>query len=97
MATAPEKLTAITMEVGAPGNWHYRCGECFVGIGSIRIEKRLRSRVTLRSGTNVEEATRIGLDRDFYEILGPSCAACDHSSKGTTAGHGAAALSRGDG
>src|SRR6266542_2828387 len=55
MATAPE-LTRNHMEVR--------------GIGSIRIEKRLDLVVTLKDWHEVDEVDRIGLDREFYEILG---------------------------
>ncbi len=40
------------------------------GIGSIRVEKRLDLVVTLKEWADVEEVDRIGLDREFYEILG---------------------------
>ena len=40
------------------------------GIGSIRVEKRLDLVVTLKEWGDVEEVDRIGLDREFYEILG---------------------------
>src|SRR5207244_856827 len=40
------------------------------GIGSIRIEKRLDLVVTLKDWQDVEAVDRIGLDREFYEILG---------------------------
>jgi HPr kinase/phosphorylase len=40
------------------------------GIGSIRIEKRLDLVVTLKEWQEVDEVDRIGLDREFYEILG---------------------------
>src|SRR5881394_2548124 len=55
MATAPE-LTRNHMEVR--------------GIGIIRIEKRLDLVVTLKDWQDVDEVDRIGLDREFYEILG---------------------------
>src|SRR5205823_4783538 len=38
--------------------------------GSIRIEKRLDLVVTLKEWQEVEAVDRIGLDREFYEILG---------------------------
>src|SRR6266699_1106348 len=40
------------------------------GVGSIRVEKRLDLVVTLKEWEDVEEVDRIGLDREFYEILG---------------------------
>src|SRR5436190_1340011 len=40
------------------------------GIGSIRIEKRLDLVVTLKEWQEVEAVDRIGLDQEFYEILG---------------------------
>src|SRR5215216_1522519 len=40
------------------------------GIGSIRVEKRLDLVVTLKEWADMEEVDRIGLDREFYEILG---------------------------
>src|SRR6476619_6548624 len=55
MATAPE-MTRNHMEVR--------------GIGSIRVEKRRDLVVTVKEWGDVEEVDRIGLDREFYEILG---------------------------
>jgi HPr kinase/phosphorylase len=40
------------------------------GIGSIRIEKRLDLVVTLKDWQDMDAVDRIGLDREFYEILG---------------------------
>jgi HPr kinase/phosphorylase len=40
------------------------------GVGSIRIEKRLDLIVTLRDWQELEEVDRIGLEQEFYEILG---------------------------
>jgi HPr kinase/phosphorylase len=40
------------------------------GIGSIRIEKRLDLVVTLKDWEEMEAVDRIGLDREFYEVLG---------------------------
>jgi len=40
------------------------------GVGSIRIEKRLDLVVTLRDWQELEEVDRIGLEQEFYEILG---------------------------
>src|SRR2546425_3784798 len=66
MATAPE-LTRNHMEVRGIGI--IDVAKIF-GIGSIRIEKRLDLVVTLKDWHEVEEVDRIGLDREFYEILG---------------------------
>jgi HPr kinase/phosphorylase len=40
------------------------------GVGAVRPEKRLDFVVTLKDWHEVEDVDRIGLDRDFYEILG---------------------------
>jgi HPr kinase/phosphorylase len=40
------------------------------GVGSIRIEKRLDLVVTLRDWQELEEVDRIGLEQEFYGILG---------------------------
>src|SRR2546422_4249768 len=66
MATAPE-LTRNHMEVRGIGI--IDVAKVF-GIGSIRIEKRLDLVVTLKDWQDVDEVDRIGLDREFYEILG---------------------------
>src|SRR5438477_12978285 len=66
MATAPE-LTRNHMEVRGIGI--IDVAKIF-GIGSIRIEKRLDLVVTLKDWQEVDEVDRIGLDREFYEILG---------------------------
>jgi HPr kinase/phosphorylase len=66
MATAPE-LTRNHMEVRGIGI--IDVAKVF-GIGSIRIEKRLDLVVTLKEWGEMEEVDRIGLDREFYEILG---------------------------
>src|SRR6266446_4121924 len=66
MATAPE-LTRNHMEVRGIGIIDVAK---VVGIGSIRIEKRPDIVVTLKEWGDVEEVDRIGLDREFYEILG---------------------------
>ena len=65
MATAPE-LTRYHMEVRGIGIINVAS---VFGIGSIRIEKRLDLVVTLRDWEDFEEVDRIGLDREFYEIL----------------------------
>jgi HPr kinase/phosphorylase len=66
MAAAPE-LTRNHMEVRGIGI--IDVAKVF-GVGSIRIEKRLDLVVTLKEWEEVEEVDRIGLDREFYEILG---------------------------
>src|SRR5213592_2538147 len=65
MATAPE-LTRNHMEVRGIGI--IDVAKVF-GIGSIRVEKRLDLVVTLKDWQEVDEVDRIGLDRQFYEIL----------------------------
>src|SRR5881398_2222322 len=65
MATAPE-LTRYHMEVRGIGI--IDVAKVF-GIGAIRIEKRLDMVVTLKDWHEVDEVDRIGLDREFYEIL----------------------------
>ncbi|HCP92264.1 MAG TPA: HPr(Ser) kinase/phosphatase, partial [Spartobacteria bacterium] len=66
MATAPE-LTRNHMEVRGIGI--INVANIF-GIGSIRIEKRLDLVVTLKEWQELEAVDRIGLDQEFYEILG---------------------------
>ena len=66
MATAPD-LTRNHMEVRGIGIINV---VNIFGIGSIRIEKRLDLAVTLKEWQDVEAVDRIGLDREFYEILG---------------------------
>src|SRR5580693_390947 len=66
MATAPE-MTRNHMEVRGIGI--IDVAKVF-GIGSIRVEKRLDLVVTLKEWGEVEEVDRIGLDREYYEILG---------------------------
>src|SRR5690349_18487814 len=66
MATAPE-MTRNHMEVRGIGI--IDVSKVF-GIGSIRIEKRLDLVVTSKDWHDMEEVDRIGLDREFYEILG---------------------------
>src|SRR5437764_5139423 len=66
IATAPN-LTRNHMEVRGIGI--IDVAKIF-GIGSIRVEKRLDLVVTLKDWQDVEEVDRIGLDREFYEILG---------------------------
>src|SRR5947208_5263529 len=66
MATAPE-LPGNHMEVGGIGIIK---DTAVFGIGSIRVEKRLDLVVTLKDWNEMEAVDRIGLDREFYEILG---------------------------
>ncbi len=66
MATAPE-LTRNHMEVRGIGIINVAS---VFGIGSIRIEKRLDLVATLKDWQEMETVDRIGLDREFYEILG---------------------------
>src|SRR5437762_7963594 len=65
MATAPE-LTRNHIEVRGIGIINVAS---VFGIGSIRIEKRLDLVVTLKEWHELDEVDRIGLDREFYEIL----------------------------
>lgn len=65
MATAPD-LTRYHMEVRGIGIINV---VSIFGIGAIRIEKRLDLVVTLKDWQELEEADRIGLDRELYEIL----------------------------
>jgi HPr kinase/phosphorylase len=66
IATAPE-LTRNHMEVRGIGIINV---SNIFGIGSVRIEKRLDLVVTLKDWHELEEVDRIGLDQEFYEILG---------------------------
>jgi HPr kinase/phosphorylase len=68
MATAPD-LTRNHMEVRGIGIINV---SNIFGIGSIRVEKRLDLVVTLQDWDEVEEVDRIGLDQEFYQILGIS-------------------------
>ena len=65
IATAPE-LTRNHMEVRGIGIINIAS---IFGVGSIRIEKRLDLVVTLKEWQEIDEVDRIGLDREFYEIL----------------------------
>src|SRR5437868_2047720 len=65
MATAPA-LTRNHMEVRGIG---INDVAKVCGFGSIRVEKRLDLVVTLKDWQEVDEVDRIGLDREFYEIL----------------------------
>ena len=66
MATAPA-LTRNHMEVRGIGIINIAS---VFGIGAIRLEKRLDLVVTLKDWDELEEVDRIGLDREYYEILG---------------------------
>ena len=66
MATAPD-LTRNHMEVRGIGIINVAS---VFGIGSIRIEKRLDLVVTLKEWQDLEAVERVGLDQEFYEILG---------------------------
>src|ERR1700751_463068 len=66
MATAPQ-LTRNHMEVRGIGIINVAS---VFGVGSIRIEKRLDLVVTLRDWQELEEVDRIGLEQEFYGILG---------------------------
>jgi HPr kinase/phosphorylase len=65
MATAPE-LTRNHMEVRGIGIINVAA---IFGIGATRVEKRLDLVVTLKEWQELQEVDRIGLDREFYEIL----------------------------
>ena len=66
VGTAPD-LTRYHMEVRGLGIINVAS---IFGVGSIRIEKRLDLIVTLRDWQELEEVDRIGLEQEFYEILG---------------------------
>lgn len=66
IATAPD-LTRNHMEVRGIGI--INVANIF-GVGSIRMEKRLDLVVTLKDWQELEEVDRIGLDQEFYEIMG---------------------------
>jgi HPr kinase/phosphorylase len=66
MATAPA-LTRNHMEVRGIGIINIAS---VFGVGAIRLEKRLDLVVTLKDWEELEEVDRIGLDREYYEILG---------------------------
>jgi HPr kinase/phosphorylase len=66
MATAPE-LTRNHIEVRGIGIINVAA---VFGIGAIRVEKRLDLVVTLKNWDELEEVDRIGLDQEYYEILG---------------------------
>jgi len=66
VGTAPD-LTRYHMEVRGLGIINVAS---IFGVGSIRLEKRLDLVVTLRDWQELEEVDRIGLEQDYYEILG---------------------------
>jgi HPr kinase/phosphorylase len=66
VGTAPD-LTRYHMEVRGLGIINVAS---IFGVGSIRIEKRLDLVVTLKDWQELEEVDRIGLEQEFYEILG---------------------------
>ena len=66
VGTAPD-LTRYHMEVRGLGIINVAS---IFGVGSIRLEKRLNLVVTLRDWQELEEVDRIGLEQDYYEILG---------------------------
>jgi HPr kinase/phosphorylase len=66
IATAPE-LTRNHIEVRGIGIINVAS---VFGIGAIRIEKRLDMVVTLKEWQQLEQVDRIGLDQEYYEILG---------------------------
>ena len=66
VGTAPD-LTRYHMEVRGLGIINVAS---IFGVGSIRLEKRLDLVVTLRDWQELEEVDRIGLEQEYYEILG---------------------------
>jgi HPr kinase/phosphorylase len=66
VGTAPD-LTRYHMEVRGLGIINVAS---IFGVGSIRLEKRLDLVATLRDWQELEEVDRIGLEQEFYEILG---------------------------
>ncbi len=66
VATSPD-LTRYHMEVRGIGVINVAS---IFGIGSIRLEKRLDLVVSLQDWEELEEVDRIGLDQQYYEILG---------------------------
>ncbi len=65
MGNSPE-LTRYHMEVRGIGIINVMS---IFGIGSVRSEKRLDLIVTLKDWQELEEADRIGLDQEYFEIL----------------------------
>jgi HPr kinase/phosphorylase len=66
VGTAPD-LTRYHMEVRGLGIINVAS---IFGVGSIRLEKRLDLVVSLREWEELEEVDRIGLEQEYYEILG---------------------------
>lgn len=66
IGTAPE-LTRFHMEIRGLGVINV---VPVFGIGSVRAEKQLDLVVTLKDWQEVEEVDRIGMDREYYEVLG---------------------------
>ena len=66
IGTAPD-LTRYHMEVRGLGIIDVTA---IFGIGSVRSEKRLDLIVTLKDWQELEEVDRIGLEQEYYEILG---------------------------
>jgi HPr kinase/phosphorylase len=66
IGTAPE-LTRHHMEVRGLGIINVTS---IFGVGAVRLEKRLDLIVTLKDWQELEEVDRIGLEQEFYEILG---------------------------
>jgi len=66
IGTAPD-LTRHHMEVRGLGIINVTS---IFGIGAVRLEKRLDLIVTLKDWQELEEVDRIGLEQEYYEILG---------------------------
>src|SRR6202171_442154 len=66
IATAPD-LTRTHMEIRGIGIINVAS---IFGIGATRIEKRLDLVASLKEWQELEEVDRIGLDREYFEILG---------------------------
>jgi HPr kinase/phosphorylase len=66
VGTAPD-LTRYHMEVRGLGIINVAS---IFGVGSIRLEKRLDLVATLRDWQELEEVDRIGLEQEYYDILG---------------------------
>ena len=66
IGTSPE-ITRHHMEVRGLGIINVMS---IFGVGAVRLEKKLDLVVTLKDWQEVEEVDRIGLEQDFYEILG---------------------------
>lgn len=66
LGTSPE-LTREHMEVRGLGIINV---VSIFGIGAVRLEKRLDLIVTLKDWQELEEVDRIGLEQEFYDVLG---------------------------